>query len=312
MFKKITPQILLNGFTILIVAVIVFIGQVYAASGKPEAVSQESPNGPAELNMIPGVISYQGALTDANGTPISDTKNIIFRLYNMPTGGTSLWEESQTVSILNGQFAVYLGSVVPFTNDVWQNNTLYLGIQVETDPEMYPRQPLSGVPYSISVPESSIGTAQLANASVTSEKLANDSINASKLDLQYGTVCLNETEEINLPGDWQAVIIPEFNLPMTLERSSHVLVWISGLAMYPQPSNVEVGLHLTINDVPATSCFSDQMSGWWNLDKSKIINLGPGQYTLQVKAIAGNSGTLSVHGGGGWQTCVNYLVIDED
>jgi len=263
-----------------------------------------------------GMISYQGNLVDAFGNPISGSMDMTFKLYAQPEGGTALWAESHVganaVPVSSGLFNINLGSILPIPSAVWQNPGVYLGIQVGSDSEMTPRQLLSGVPYALSVPELSIGTTQLANASVTSEKLANDSINASKLDLQYGTVCLTETKEINLPGDWQGVIIPEFNLPMTLERSSRVLVWISGLAMYTQSSNGEVGLHLTINDVTTTACYSEQMGGWWNLDKSKIVNLGPGQYMLQVKAVTDNSGTLSVHGGGGWQTCVNYLVIDED
>lgn len=89
---------------------------------------------------IPKLISYQGTLHDADGQPISSTINITFSVYNAETGGEAIWSETQNVSVSNGLFNVMLGSVTPISSSVFQNDLLYLGIQVAADPEMAPRQ----------------------------------------------------------------------------------------------------------------------------------------------------------------------------
>ncbi len=43
--------------------------------------------------QIPQTMSYQGVLTDANGTAIADGPvNLTFKLYDAATDGTLLWE----------------------------------------------------------------------------------------------------------------------------------------------------------------------------------------------------------------------------
>jgi len=38
-------------------------------------------------------ISYQGRLADAEGNPLTDTYPMVFRIYDVPTGGVPLWTE---------------------------------------------------------------------------------------------------------------------------------------------------------------------------------------------------------------------------
>lgn len=99
---------------------------------------------------LPTTINHQGYLTDSGGVPISSppNKNITFRFYNVPSGGTALWTETQSVVIKNGLFSAELGSVTPLNHSDF-NNPLYLGIEVETDGEMTPRQAFSLTGYAI-------------------------------------------------------------------------------------------------------------------------------------------------------------------
>ena len=64
-------------------------------------------------NNPPPRITYQGFLTDANGSPLGSSgpvnKTIIFRLFNAETGGTSLWASQQIVTVDKGHFSVLLG-----------------------------------------------------------------------------------------------------------------------------------------------------------------------------------------------------------
>ena len=61
----------------------------------------------------PKTINYQGYLTDAGGNPVNGTRSIVFSIYNVNSGGTALWSETQSVAVNNGIYSVILGSVTP-------------------------------------------------------------------------------------------------------------------------------------------------------------------------------------------------------
>ena len=91
-------------------------------------------------------INYQGKLTDDAGATVADGDfSITFSLYTQPSGGSAVWTETTSNTITSGLFSVMLGSSTPLTS-VDFNQTLYLGINVESDGEMSPRKILGIVP----------------------------------------------------------------------------------------------------------------------------------------------------------------------
>jgi len=60
---------------------------------------------------IPKLVSYQGKVTDAAGTPVADgAYNMRFRIYDVVTGGTSLWDSGiRSIALADGIFNVMLG-----------------------------------------------------------------------------------------------------------------------------------------------------------------------------------------------------------
>jgi hypothetical protein len=67
------------------------------------------------LYAQPSTITYQGVLTDDSGNLITGSENIRFDIFNVETGGSSLWNETHSsVSVSNGLFNVELGSVSSF------------------------------------------------------------------------------------------------------------------------------------------------------------------------------------------------------
>jgi hypothetical protein len=102
-------------------------------------------------NSVPKTISYQGYLTDASDQPISGTVSMDFALYDSASGGTPLWEETQSsVEVSNGFFTVLLGSVEPLGVDLFSEPERYLGVTVDTGsgPTELPRQVLASVPFA--------------------------------------------------------------------------------------------------------------------------------------------------------------------
>jgi len=97
---------------------------------------------------VPQNISYQGILQNASGTPVSGTVSMTFSLYSSATGGNSLWSESQpNVAVTNGRYNSILGSVTPI--NLTFDKQYYLGIAINSDPEMTPRQAITSVAYSM-------------------------------------------------------------------------------------------------------------------------------------------------------------------
>lgn len=95
-------------------------------------------------------LNYQGKLTNSAGTIVADNSySIVFNLYTAASGGSSIWTESRTgankVSVTDGLFSIMLGSVTSLSS-VDFNQTLYLGVNVESDGEMTPRKILGAVP----------------------------------------------------------------------------------------------------------------------------------------------------------------------
>jgi hypothetical protein len=104
-----------------------------------------------DANAIwPGLMNYQGRLTDNGGSPVADgTYNITFNIYQ---SSASLWSESHSVTTNNGFFSVELGSNgSPLPVWIFGLNPLWLGITVGTDPEITPRTRLTSVPHAYGV-----------------------------------------------------------------------------------------------------------------------------------------------------------------
>ncbi|UCB51526.1 MAG: hypothetical protein JSV10_05865, partial [Candidatus Zixiibacteriota bacterium] len=103
---------------------------------------------------VPNQMHYQGQLTDDLGAPLDTALSMTFTIYDDSTGGGVWWSETQVVTIINGLFAVQLGSTVPMPDTVMGvpvDPNRYLGIQVGSDPEIEPRTRLVSVPYAFRV-----------------------------------------------------------------------------------------------------------------------------------------------------------------
>lgn len=100
---------------------------------------------------VPQLINFQGVLK-SGGQPVSNgSHSMTFAIYDVLSGGSPLWTETQSVITTGGHFAVLLGTVTPIPNGVFNAADRYLGITVPPDPELSPRQRLASVSFSYRV-----------------------------------------------------------------------------------------------------------------------------------------------------------------
>lgn len=95
---------------------------------------------------VPQTITHQGRLYDAAGTPIKDTLDMAFRIYDGT--GQVVWTETHSVTFEEGYYSVELGSKTAFGTTILSSTKLQIGITIGTDQEMQPRAPIGSVPYA--------------------------------------------------------------------------------------------------------------------------------------------------------------------
>ena len=137
----------------------------------------------AQSSAVPGTISYQGRVTNDDGTLVGASspteRTVIFRIWDNATAtgqANLLYSEKQTVTISKGEFSVLVGNGDPVTgsprgfdevpkklaslaaSSLWAGSSRFLGVTVcdegtDTGPEVAPRQQIASTVYSIKARE---------------------------------------------------------------------------------------------------------------------------------------------------------------
>ena len=117
---------------------------------------------PALALMQPQRINFQGKLINpSTNNPQAGPVGLTFNIYNVPTGGSSLYTETQnSVPLNNGVFSVEIGTVTGLSRELFLGASVYLGVTVVGDAggEMLPRQNLVMSAYAFSASQLSDNT----------------------------------------------------------------------------------------------------------------------------------------------------------
>lgn len=100
---------------------------------------------------VPATMSYQGIITDSSGTPVDDADyDGILSIYDAASGGNLKWTSGTiTITTISGLFSYELGSGTPLPADIFADNPdLWLGIKIDTNPELSPRSKLTSHAWS--------------------------------------------------------------------------------------------------------------------------------------------------------------------
>ncbi len=131
----------------------------------PERNVEEETGVAAPKEAVHDVIDIQGQLADASGNPLSGTYDITARIYDAETGTLRCWDtDSKTIS--NGLFIMHLDGTDGCTSWDINGDALDLGIEVESDGEMDPRQGIYPVPYAWSLRPGAVIAGDVAGDSV--------------------------------------------------------------------------------------------------------------------------------------------------
>jgi len=168
------------------------------------------------------LINYQGRLTASDGSTASDDDyQITFKIYH--EDGTEVWSsDEQTVPVMNGLFNYTLGSAVSLPKTVFDNSALYLGITVNSDPEMTPRtrltsSPSAAVAYNLTGNnvETTEGILSVKNTDQT-EEINIGSTERSGIGLQLRTTGADENNLLTITGQSDIGTIMTFYDPASL------------------------------------------------------------------------------------------------
>jgi hypothetical protein len=172
--------------------------------------------------------TYQGQLKD-NGNPANGRYDLIFQVFDSPSGGSSLGGSVVTngLPVTNGLFTINLD----FGSAAFTGPPRWLQIQVSTNgaglyAALSPRQPLTPTPYATfaatagTVPNGTITSSQLANNAVSTTQLAPNAIDSTKIAAGQVVKSLNTLRD-------EVTLVPGANVVMNTIGNS---VQISALA----------------------------------------------------------------------------------
>ena len=126
---------------------------VYDQAKSRTQLAQAYPANPTSPSRY---LSFQGRLTNQYGNPITVATDLVFKLYDDPTAGSTLWNAAGTTCSItpdqDGIFSTLLGSTCgsAITNSVFSENAqVYLGVKAGTDAEATPRVQIATVAYAL-------------------------------------------------------------------------------------------------------------------------------------------------------------------
>ena len=101
----------------------------------------------ASALAVPSTALHQGRLFDSAGTPLDSTVDVSFALFDVQTGGTALWSETQSITFEAGYFQAVLGNTSALDDSILDGSDAWIEITVDGD--VLDRQPLHSVPFAL-------------------------------------------------------------------------------------------------------------------------------------------------------------------
>lgn len=139
---------------------------------------------------VPRVITYQGVLTNSDGTAVKDGEyTVTMRIYSDQDGVKELWRDSYKVQVAKGIFNLALGSGAQALPEAGaMNQSLWLSMQIGDQNEMRPYSALTASAYALNVPDKSISANKISADYVKSITMNGQTVtgNGAAVNIQTG------------------------------------------------------------------------------------------------------------------------------
>jgi hypothetical protein len=267
------------GTLLLVVVLLLTVPSLAAPRNAPQATSTST-------------ISYQGRLADSVGNPLTGYYNLEFRIYDMPTGGTPLWEEFWTggnsVQVSDGLFNVMLGSIDnTLASAIAGYDELYLGITVGTDSEMAPRVQLGSVPFAMYAAQ-----ANVPDGSITTEKLADGAVTSAKMDAVDAYSYVANQESTNNGTEWVSLPTPD-SITIVLTQTQWVDIYYGATCSATSGHPAYIGLSVDGGAVDGSTLTEMWNATAWWVSGFHRVQLSPGTHTIELKYKTHTGGTAT-------------------
>ena len=188
--------------------------------------------GSASSADVPHMINYQGKLTTASGGCLNDTVQMTFTIYSDSLGTMDEWSETQMeVMVKDGIFNVLLGSVDAVPAIIFDGSVKYLGVQVESDPEMRPLKPMVSVGYAFRSAESDTAGFALSAAPDADWDIDTAGLNIYRLTGDVGVGTPSPQYKLDIRGTTGIDVGSNFSdVPLTISVPSDQSALISRIA----------------------------------------------------------------------------------
>jgi len=114
---------------------------------------------------VPRLVGLHGRLLRADGTAATGTASAAYSIYDAETGGSALWQESQTLGLSDGYYSTFLGLVTVPPDALFDGGARWLEVRFESE-TLTPRIRLGSVPYALTAQSVSGGSANVMSLQV--------------------------------------------------------------------------------------------------------------------------------------------------
>jgi hypothetical protein len=130
--------------------------------------------------QAPLLLGYQGRLLKTDGTAETGAVQVKFSFYPTDTGGTSAWDETQSLTLVDGYYGTYIGRVTTLSTTLFDTTTQWLEIAIKTSTDndfkpMTPRQRVGSVGYALMSRSVKGGTVDATSVSVNGSQVIDSS-----------------------------------------------------------------------------------------------------------------------------------------